>query len=377
MINDIMRATRAIIHTDNLRHNIKCLRKHTNGLPLVCMCVKADAYGHGAVPVAHAAQKEGVDWLAIATSEEGIELRESGITLPLLLLGLPTPPEIRNIIEHDISSVVGDEKLISEFEQTAEILEKKARLHLKIDTGMGRIGCAIEDALSLADRISSSRALILEGTCTHFPVADISDRTFTEHQIERFNTCVSTMRNSGIKTGIVHAANSGAIIHYPESWYDMIRPGIIAYGYYPSAENPRPIPVRPVMELISNVVFLKSVAAGTGISYGLTYKTPKSTVIGTVAAGYGDGYSRLLSNKAHVLIRGRRYPVAGRICMDQFMVDLGADCDVQLYDNVVLFGPADEGLNAEDIGKIMGTISYEVLCAVGKRVPRLYVENGD
>lgn len=370
-----MRATRAIIHTENFRHNIRCLQHHTNGGPGICLCVKADAYGHGAVPIALAAQEAGVEWLAIATCDEGAELRDAGIDLPILLLSLPVPDEIETIIKNDISSVVGDEELISRFERAASSLGEKARLHLKIDTGMGRIGCAATDALPLAGRVVSSPHLVLEGICTHFPVADEADRTFTEEQIRLFDACIADIRNAGIDPGIVHAANSGAIVDYPSAWYDMIRPGIIAYGYYPSAEKPRVVPVRPVMELLSQIVFLKKVEAGTPVSYGLTYKTPRATTIGTVAAGYGDGYSRLLSNKAHVLIRGNRYPVAGRVCMDQFMVDLGPESDVQLYDDVVLFGPDGTGMSADDIADITGSISYEVVCGISKRVPRKYADN--
>jgi len=372
-----VRATRAVIHLENLRHNIRVVRSEIGIGAGICMAVKANAYGHGAVQVARAAVEEGVHALGVATAEEGRQLREAGIAAPILLFSPVLPEEYPEVVLSDLQPMLGSSREIDGLAAEAAKQRRTARAHLKIDTGMGRIGCSPEHAADLAVRIAGTAGLKLAGVCTHFPLADTSDTGFTAGQMKTLAACVEEMRRRGIDVGVVHAANSGAIIGRQASvpaapQLSMVRPGIMLYGYYPSAEQERRLRLLPVMEFVSKVLFLKRVPRGTGISYGLTYTAPRDTVIATLPVGYADGYSRLLSNRAEVLVASRRYPIAGRVCMDQCMVDLGPRSRVRLYDDAVLFGPDPEGPNAEDIAKLMHTIPYEVTCLVSQRVPRLY-----
>ena len=367
-----MRGSRVLIHLDNLESNIRKIRELAGAGIKLCLAVKANGYGHGAVEISRAAVDMGVDYLGIASAAEGYELRKAGITSPLLLLSLTPPEDIPRVVECAMSAVVASQECISRFEEVASFVGKTAVLHIKVDTGMGRIGCTPEEARNLAIGIVKSPVLALEGVCTHFPVADIEDSTFTSNQIDLFNKVISEIRMEGIDPGIVHASNSAGLIRYNTAKYDMVRIGIAAYGY-PQGPNPREIPgFKPVMEMRSKLVFLKKVAAGTPLSYGLTYTTERDTTIGTVTAGYGDGYPRLLSNNADVVIRGRRYPVVGRVCMDQLLVDLGCDPDVRLYDDVVLFGPGPGTPDAAELADAAGTIAYEITCGVSGRVSRAY-----
>ena len=368
-----MRSTRAFIHTENFRDNIRLVREQVGPERLICAAVKADAYGHGAVEMARFAAEEGVERFAVAAVEEGEILREKGIEQPILILSLVTPDEVSDLIKADLQPLVADAAYIEQLNRESSRLGRIVRVHVHVDTGMGRIGCAPEDAAALAAYISSLDSVKLEGMSTHFACADSSDRTFTEKQLSQFKAAVNSVKARGLNPGIVHASNSAAIMEYPESWIDMVRPGIMLYGYYPGKETERKLPLKPVMELRSKVVFLKQVPAGQTLSYGATYVTERDTVVATIPVGYGDGYNRLLSSKGEVLIRGKRYTVSGRVTMDQCVVDLGKNTDVRLYDDVILFGPDPAGLNAEDIADLTGTISYEVTCAINKRVPRIYV----
>ncbi len=368
-----MRSTRALIHTENFRNNIRLVRKQVGPGRLICAAVKADAYGHGAVEMARLAVEEGVERFAVAAVEEGQILREKGIDQPILILSLVTPDEISDLVKADLQPLVADAAYVELLDREASNLGRVVRVHLHVDTGMGRIGCAPGDAASFAEYISSLENVKLEGISTHFACADSIDRTFTDKQLSLFKAAVDSVRASGIDPGIVHTSNSAAIMDYPESWIDMVRPGIMLYGYYPGNETERKLPLKPVMELQSKVVFLKKVPAGQTLSYGATYVTKQETVIATIPAGYGDGYNRLLSSKGEVLIRGKKYTISGRVTMDQCVIDLGEDTDVRLYDDVILFGPDPAGMNAEDIADLTGTISYEVTCNINKRVPRIYI----
>lgn len=370
-----MRATRAVVRLDHLRHNITLIRSHVGRGPLLCLAVKADAYGHGIAQVGLAAARFGVDYLAVATADEGVELREAGSGLPILLYSLPTPEEIPQIVARGITPILSDAEQIELFAAEARRQARPTIVHIKIDTGMGRIGCRPEEAPALARLVAERSELALGGISTHFASSDSEDTAYTEEQLARFRAAVDAIRAAGIDPGIVHAANSGGALAHPGSYFGMIRPGILAYGYYPSAEQPRPLHLRPVMELRSKVVYLKMVEAGEAVSYGMTWRAPRRTCIGTIPVGYGDGYSRLLSNRADVLIGGRRYPIAGRVCMDQIMVDLGPAPTVRRYDEAVLFGYAPEAPDAEELAGLCETIPYEITCAISKRVPRIYVES--
>ncbi|MDR1315763.1 MAG: alanine racemase, partial [Spirochaetales bacterium] len=334
-----MRNASVIIHTDNFLYNLGEIRRITGSEIKISAAVKANAYGHGACVIARAAEKGGADFLGVASPAEGAELRAAGIALPILLYGLCLPAEVRTPVENGISAAVACEEDIAAFEKAARCLDKKARLHLKIDTGMGRIGCAPEESAALARRIALSTHLVLEGVFTHFSSSDEADLSFTQKQMNAFSRAVESIRAAGINPGIVHASNSGAILQYPAAGFSMVRPGIILYGYYPSGDTRRFFTPKPVMEMRAPVLFVKSVEAGTSVSYNRTWTARRKTYIATLGAGYADGYPRSVSNKGRVLIRGKSYPVAGRVTMDQTMVDLGAETDVKAGEEAVLFGP--------------------------------------
>ncbi len=371
-----MRATRAIIHLENLRFNIAEIRKKLAPDTKICVPVKADAYGHGALKIAVAAIRSGATHLAVATAQEGIDLRDAGIVAPILSLSPPIPEEIPSIIENDIVPFVFDEEYLDELSRHAARMNHVAPVHLKIDTGMGRIGCATADATALARKIARDRHLRLDGIATHLSVADSTagdDIGYTKEQIARFSATVDAIRAEGIDPGIVHAANSGGVVLHPESRFDMVRPGILVYGYLPDPSLTGLIATKPLMELETQVITMKKVVAGTAVSYGREWVAKEDTFIATIPVGYADGLMRRLSPGLRVSIGDRDYPVVGRICMDQCMVDVGADPWVQRWDRVTIFGPAPATSSADTLARILGTIPYEITCAINKRVPRVYV----
>ncbi len=350
------------------------IKNLTGGQVKLCLAVKADGYGHGAVGIARAAEKMPVDYLAVVTIGEALELRDAGITKNILLLGLVPPEETVKVVQNDINAVVADERLIDAYARAAQTVGRPCHLHLKVDTGMGRIGCAPEKAPALAGRIVTAPGLELAGVYSHFPVADAADKEYTEEQIDRFSRCIATIQKAGISAGIIHLANSAGFQRFRKSWFDMVRVGIAAYGYPGGPDPDQVLSLQPVMELRAPVSFIKKVAAGVSLSYGHTYTTTRETVIGTVSAGYADGYRRGLSNRGRVLINGECYPVVGTVCMDQFLVDLGPNSTVKLYDEAVLFGPDKRGPDAAELASILDTIPYEITCGISTRVERVYVE---
>jgi alanine racemase len=371
-----MHPTRAIIHLENLRFNIAEIRKKVGQDIRICVPVKADAYGHGALKIAVAAIRSGATHLAVASAQEGVALREAGIVAPILSFSIPIPEEIPALIGHDIVPFIFDMEYIDEFSRHAAAMNRVVPVHLKIDTGMGRIGCTPEEAPALARRIARDKHLRLEGIATHLAVADANgpdDARYTREQIARFASAVNAIKAEGIDPGIVHAANSGAVISYPEAWFDMVRPGILVYGYLPSPDLKGLIETRPVMELETQVVSIKKIAAGTSVSYGRTWVAEEETYIATLPVGYADGLLRGLSPGLRVRIGEREYPIVGRICMDQCMVDIGPDPWVQRWDRATVFGPAPAPSSAETLARILGTIPYEITCGINKRVPRVYV----
>ncbi len=369
-----MRPTRAIIHTDNFRHNIQLVRNQVGRDKKVCAAIKADAYGHGANELCSIAIEEGVSYFAIATVGEGISLRKSNLTIQILLLTLTSPDEFPDIVSNSIQPFVADRAYIKGLNKEAKNQSHVLDVHLHIDSGMGRIGCKPEEAAELAMLIDSLGNINLKGVSTHFACADEPSKPMTNDQISKFKYAVDQIKETGIDPGIVHASNSAAIVDYPESWIDMVRPGIILYGYYPGQDQKRTLAVKPVMEFRTEVVFIKKVPAGQPLSYGATYVTEKETYIATLPVGYGDGYNRLLSSKGIILINGKKYTVAGRVCMDQLLIDLGPDADVDLYDEAILFGGGSDAQTAENLADMLNTISYEITCNVNKRVPRVYLQ---
>jgi alanine racemase len=374
-----MSAVKAIIHLDNFSRNIMAVRGRIGPKRHICVPVKADAYGHGAAAIAEASLAAGVFCLGVANVHEGVALREAGIRAPVLLFSQPVPSDILEIIERRFIPFVSDGEFAAKLDRAAaEVGTVRFPVHLKIDTGMGRMGCAPEDAPGLARQISSCAALEYAGTATHFAVADSAapdDYAYTKRQIACFNTALDSIRAAGLNPGIVHAANSGAVMLHPGAWFDMVRPGILLYGYNTvgSGGNPNlpPLRVEPVMELRTSVVFVKQVKKGETVSYGRTWTAPHDTVIAALAVGYADGLPRLASNKWQAVIGGKAYPLAGRICMDQCMVDLGPAPEVRRWDEAVIFGGTAP--DAAVLAGQTGTIPYEITCNINKRVPRIYV----
>jgi alanine racemase len=371
-----MRATRASIHLDNFERNISKIRAHIGPSPRILLPVKADAYGHGAERMAIAALASGASHLAVACADEGEALRACGIEAPILILSLALPEEFRRIAEAGLEPLCADPGTLAGLEAAAEAAGKRVTVHVKVDTGMGRIGCPPEEAASLAEGAARSPHLRLGGVMTHFPASDSedpADAAYTRAQFELFSGILEELGRRGVDPGLASCSNSGAVLQYPEMSLDMVRPGILSYGYYPGPLAKRPFEVEPAMELLSKVVFMKRLPAGRDISYGRTWRTTRDTVIATLPVGYADGYPRALSNKGRVLIRGKLYPVVGRVCMDQCMVDLGPEPEAALHDDAVLFGPAAGAPDAQGIADICLTIPYEITCNINKRVPRLYV----
>jgi alanine racemase len=374
-----MRATRAIIHLGKLKANIAAIRTRVGSSTRICVPIKADAYGHGAIRVAVAAIRSGADHLAVASAQEGVELRESGIVAPILLLSLPLPEELPLVVAHRITPLVSDADFARELSAVAVASPEaeKVLVHLKVDTGMGRVGCRPEDAAALARTVSALPQLSIAGTATHLAVSDSLDPTdiaYTEKQISAFRNAVESIRSAGIDPGIIHAASSGGVALHPSSWFDMVRPGILVFGYPAAPGLEDRVPVEPVMELDTRIVFIKKVYAGESISYGRSWVAERDTVVATLPIGYADGLPRRLSGNMRVLIKDTSYPVIGRICMDQCMVDLGPDSGVQRWDRAVLFGPDPRGPSAADWARQLETIPYEITCAIDRRVPRVYLE---
>ncbi len=338
--------------------------------------VKADAYGHGAVPIAHAALAAGATWLGVALVEEGVALREAGIEAPVLVLSEPAPDAAPAIVAHALTPVVyttdGIDTLAKAVVERGT--DEPLSVHLKIDTGMHRVGAAPEEAVALARRVEQRTQLHLGGVCTHLAVADEIDDPYTGEQLGRFDAVLQALEGAGLRPALVHAANSAGLLAFPESRFDLVRVGIAIYGIAPAPELADRVRLRPALSLKARVSHTKTVAAGQRLSYGLRYRMPKSGTVATVPIGYADGVPRnLAAVGGEVIVRGRRYPIAGTVTMDQLMVDLGDD-PVEIGDEVVLIGrqgPAE--VTAAEWAQRLGTIPYEIVCGIGPRAPRSYV----
>lgn len=371
-----MRPTRAEIDGTALRYNLDGIRQRVGKDVKVMGIVKANAYGHGIVEVSRILAEQQIDYLGVGFLDEGIVLRRAGITTPILVLGGVLGDHIGEFLAHELEITVSSRELAKRIDHEASAIgTKKARVHLKIDTGMERIGVRAENAAAFAQEVAKYPHLEMMGIYSHFATADEKDKTFAFQQLERFNKASQAIEEAGIHVPLKHIANSGAILDIPNSYCDMVRAGMMLYGLYPSHETSESIPLRPILSLRSKVVFLKEVLGGRSIGYGRTYFTKKRTTIATVPIGYGDGYSRMLSHKTEVLIRGNRYPVVGTICMDQLMVDVGLGSAVRVGDDVTLVGrDGTEKITVWDIAKKVGTNQYEILCMIAARVPRVCLE---
>jgi alanine racemase len=366
------RPTWAEIDIDALKKNFRAVKAYVQPIVKIMVTVKANAYGHGIVPVSKALSQEGVDCFGVASLDEAVTLRKNGLKEPIVILGNILPEEIPLLVKHKFAQVVSSLEMARAISRRARRKRTRVCVHVKIDTGMGRIGFWHAEALRALTKIAALRGITIEGICTHFPSADEEDTSFTSFQIETFNALMKDLRERKIEIPYQHAANSIGLLRFTQSHCNMVRPGLVIYGLYPK-EN-IPITLEPVMSLKTKIVFVKDVPAGRTISYGRTYVTQKPTRIATIPIGYGDGYLRALSNKAHVLVKGKRAPVVGRICMDQAMIDIGGIKNVKIGDEVVLFGTqGKERISVEEIARLAGTIPYEIVCLVSPRVPRVYL----
>ncbi len=367
----ILRDVRAEIDLAAVRHNLTEIRRHISPAAKLCVVVKANAYGHGAVEVAKVAVECGADFLAVATVAEGLELRRAGFELPILILSLIPTSAAEVVVENDLTATVADLDCAEKISSAAVKLNRLAKVHLKIETGMGRIGIAPAVAVLLAQKISVLPNVELEGVFSHFADADSADRTFTNQQIKIFSDVAEKIRAAGVAVKIFHLAESAAILDIPQAHFDMVRAGIITYGLYPSDDVKKTLALRPAMKLVARVAFLKKIPAGVSIGYGREFVAARDSLIATLPIGYADGYIRAYKN-FHVEIRGQLAPIAGRICMDQTMIDVTDVDGVQAGDEVILFG--SDLITIDDAANHLNTINYEVTCLVSARVPRVFRE---
>jgi alanine racemase len=367
-----VRPTRAEVDTEAIRANVETLVQHAAPAEVLAV-VKADGYGHGAPEVAAAAVAGGATWLGVALVEEGAQLREAGRAEPILVLSEPHRESLTDLVAHGLVATVYHADFIDDLAAAASEAGVVARVHLKVDTGMNRVGAPPETAVMLARRVADLAGLDLEGVYTHLAVADAPENAYTDHQLDRFDAVLAELDDAGLRPPLVHSANSAAAIAHERSRRSLVRCGIAIYGISPSAELDGFIPLQPAMRLVSEVSLVKRVPAGTRVSYGLTYETSAETTLATVPIGYADGVPRGLADAgAEVLVGGHRQPIAGVVTMDQLVIDCG-DQPVERGDQVVLLGrQGREQIRVEEWAELLGTIGYEVVCGIGSRVPRRY-----
>lgn len=365
----ILRDVYAEINLDAIRHNFIEIRRRINPTSKLCVVVKANAYGHGAIEVSKVAVECGADFLAVATVDEGIELRRAGFTLPIIILGLVPYDAASAVVDNDLTQAVADLTLAEKISAAAVRLCKSAKVHLKVETGMGRIGVNPDKAVALAAQISKLPNVELEGMFSHFADADSLDRTFTNQQIEIFKDTASQIRRAGIDIKILHLGESASVLDIPAAHFDMVRSGIINYGLYPSDDVRKTIELRPAMKLVAHIVYLKRISAGVSIGYGREFVAKRDSLIATLPLGYADGYIRAYKG-FHVDIGGKLAPIAGRVCMDQTMIDVTDIDGVKVGDEVILFG--SDAVTIDDAAKHLKTINYEITCLVSARVPRVF-----
>lgn len=368
----------AEININHIADNLKAIKNYVGHDKEVMVVIKADGYGHGAIPIARHLYEAGIDSIGVATLQEAIALRKYAIDIPIMILGYSPEEEYLNLIEYDIIQTVYKSSMAKGISDVAKSAGKKAKIHIKVDTGMSRLGF-YPDETSIEEivEIHGLPNIEIEGIFTHFAQADVESQSYTKEQIHKFNQFVLKLEERGIRITKKHASNSAGLIQYKEAHYNLVRAGIALYGLYPSKEvNQTELCVEPSLSLKSNIIFLKEVQSGVPISYGSTYVTNQKQKIATIPVGYGDGYPRSLSSKGRVLIRGQYAPIVGRICMDQFMVDVTHIEGVCDGDEAVLIGSqGGKVISVEEIADIDGTINYEIVCQLGKRIPRVYYKD--
>jgi alanine racemase len=377
----------AEIDLNAIANNVRELRRRTRPQARLMAVVKANGYGHGAAEVARTALANGAEWLGVARLPEAVALREAGLAAPMLVFGYTPPADAARLIDCDLRQSVYSLDAARAYSAAAAARGRTIRVHLKVDTGMGRLGMVPaapgasnpghgvdEGFIREATAIARLPGLEAEGIFTHFAASDSADRSYAKRQLALFIEVVSALRSNGMEFELRHAANSAAVIAMPESHLDLVRPGIALYGLRPSEDvDLAGVFLKPAMALKTRIIHLKPVPAGACISYGMTYRTPHATVVATVPAGYADGFRRLFSSKGKMLVHGRRVPVIGRVCMDLTMLDVGAVPEARVEDEVVIFGrQGAESISADHLAHELGTINYEIVCDVTVRVPRVY-----
>lgn len=370
----------ASVDLDAIASNIEQMKQNLNLQTQIMAVIKADGYGHGAVPIAQMLERIDYIWgFAVATLDEAVVLRNEGIKKPLLVLGCVFPEQYFEMLKNDIRMNVYTEEMARSISEIAEREGLTAHMHIKLDTGMARLGFDVsEDSIDTIAKIAKMKNVCMEGIFTHFAKADESDKSFTENQIRNFMWMTERLEEKGIDFSYKHCANSAAIIDMPEVALDLVRAGISTYGFYPSNEvHTENVSLRPAMSLVSRVVFVKEIKKGTPVSYGGTFIAEEDMKIATIPVGYADGYPRSLSNIGSVIIHGQRAPIVGRVCMDQFMVDVTGIENVRFGDKVTLIGKdGEETICVEELSDLSGRFHYEFVCDIGKRVPRVYIKGG-
>lgn len=366
------------VNLDAIAQNVKNIKKLIGEKKELMAVVKGNAYGHDILEVSPVVLENGATRLAVARLEEAIFLRKAGITVPILVLGLTLKPQAESLVSYDITPAVCEFEMIEKLSELAVQMNKRTKIHLKVDTGMGRIGIFPDDVLRFIKRIKALKNVEIEGIFTHFSVADEKDKVYTEEQFRKFIEILTILEKEGIKIPIKHVGNSAALLDLPHMWLDMVRPGIAIYGLYPSKEVKKSINLIPAQQFKTKIVFIKELPRGESISYGRTYITKRRRRVASLPVGYADGYNRLLSNQGEVLVRGQRVPIIGRVCMDQCMIDVTNLTQVEIGDEVVLWGrQGEEMITVEEIAQKIRTINYEIVHLPDKkRVAKLFIRNG-
>jgi alanine racemase len=365
--------TYATVNLAALAHNLSCIKRYLSPDCEVMAIVKANAYGHGAVETALALAHQGIGRFAVASLDEGIALRQAGISASIVVLGALFEEQVSDLVAHQLTPVVSDGRILPALANAARSHQAPYPIHLKVETGMGRLGFSPEELFSLLDNPLLRSPLQVEGMMTHLADADGKDSTFTERQLGAFRAVVEQIRQRGVTLPLVHAANSAAIVRFPDAHFSLVRPGIMLYGYHTlPATVPAP-DLKPVLSLHTTIVQLRSIPQGGTVSYNGTFVATRPTRIAVLPIGYADGYSRQLSHRGSVLIRGRRASIVGLVCMDMIMVDVTDIAQLQVGETATLIGQqGQESIWADEVAEWIGTIPYEVLCGIGSRVPRLY-----
>lgn len=366
------------VNLDAIAQNVKNIKKLIGKKKELMAVVKGNAYGHDILEISSVVLENGATRLAVARLEEAIFLRKAGITVPILVLGLTLKPQAESLVSYDITPTVCEFEMIEKLSESAVQMNKMAKIHLKVDTGMGRIGIFPDDVLRFIKRIKALKKVEIEGIFTHFSVADEKDKFYTEEQFRKFIEILTILEKEGIKIPIKHVGNSATLLDLPHMWLDMVRPGLAIYGLYPSKEVKKTINLIPAQQFKTKIVFIKELPRGESISYGRIYITKRRMRVASLPVGYADGYNRLLSNQGEVLVRGQRVPIIGRVCMDQCMIDVTNLTQVEIGDEVVLWGrQGEEMITVEEIAQKIRTINYEIVHLPDKkRVAKLFIKDG-